>query len=452
MARNTEYLTGNRYIRYPFSDDAVTTADEDLSRLLFGCFTDALVQSKHGTVSPKVTDITVSGHTLGFSLACDEHPDSTIRLSCTHSPTRFPVISGQSDWCWYTFVMSSDGIRELEAYDAQDWSGTSLALSDRCVGIDTPGVTELLVYDGAKTIDGRRLTWQEAVHSEDFTYVTGDVMLKPGYNMALEFDGSNGVSLNARPGAGDGVAPCWCTSDKDKFKTPGLLGNDGHVRLFNDTCYDIIPYKSDDVGMLSAHVKCKACCTCDMYASIVNDRLIPLRNDILKDRKTVNDAYGLYEENVLKWNERIATAMPEDIVITSTGTPLDANGTNLNIMSHIKGKMDRCGFSLIMRNDSFVKVTMVLDSFISNGSPFEAQVSYMKDGETPAIEQVDLSSKSKPLFRIDLEAGRSAVLTYSVRLRNMVHTDHQNGFMSKVQVSAYQGIRLIVTRDEVIGI
>ena len=153
-----------------------------------------------------------------------------------------------------------------------------------------------------------------------------------------------------------------------------------------------------------------------------------------------------------KWNKRIATALPEDIVVTSAGVALDAAGTDLKVGGAVSGKMNRCGLSLLVRNDSFVHVLIKLDKFEANGTPFEAQLTYMADENTPVVLPIDLTSSLSPLFTVLLSPGRSATLTYFVRLEDFVRTDVQSGFVANVELSVYQDDNLVVKRMETMTI
>lgn len=458
MARDQEYLTGNRKTRYPFADDSVLSADDATAITVFGCFVDAMVQlsSPYSNSAPRVTGLSVSGQTLSFSLIDASGHGEPANLTCSVARDRFSVISDKTSWCWYTFVMSSDGIQEFADAAASDpeldVSGDVVCLSDRCLGRQTPGVSSFHVYGGERKPtkwSTRRCTRLEALALGPDKIVSGDIRLVPGYNMLLEEGsavaelyegGSSGrVTLNAVPGAGAGRLPCDC-SDAVVYKTPGLLSADGHTRLFNDTCYDLIPMKySLKTGYLRMNVKCKACCTCEMYESIVNNRLIPLKDEILADKKSLEETQGTYEENVAKWNDRVRNARPEDIAVTMSSVPLDSAGTNLR-GGDVYGRMNRCGFSLAIRNDSFVEVGITLSDIIANGDVLEAQVSYIDEDLEPVARILD--DVLEPIVVV-LQPGRSMNFTCFVRKHDMVQTDSKDGFSLRVLVTAKQDDRVI---------
>lgn len=472
MTKDLEYLTSNRLIRYPFADNSVVntgnpkTDSELKSRLLFGCFSDAAIQMKASFTfeDVKITQLAIQGHTLKFAIT-NGHT-STV-LSCTRTTTKFPVVYGATDWCWYTFVLSSDGIRALEENVESVGNVTSqtFSLNTKCLGVNPPQVTSIAIYGGSRIneLTGKRLTLVEALSEKPDVIVTGDTGIREGYNIKLGagiiplsfLSAENSIVINAVAGAGMGTAPCSCIKKEVEFKTPGLIASDGNLRLFNDTCYDLVPNKkpaveSDKIeGTLEINAKCKACCTCDMYASIVNDQLVPLKERIIHSRDMVTKVFSTYEDNVTKWNERIANASPEDVVISLTGVALDAAGTNL-IGGDVAGRMSRCGYTLTIRNDAFVPLEIRLSQFSSNGAPFEAQVSYMQDADTPVVMPLDLSQPE--ICSITLVAGRTLTVTYFTRLSSMSKTDRQQGFLSSMKVEAYQGTRQIISTTKTLMI
>ena len=469
MATDQEYLTGNRKIRYPFAEDTVLSTEADKSLVVFGCFIDAFIQPKSlaADTDPYVSGISMDGGMLSFVLhGTVGSEDVSLPLTCTQSRTvRFPVIRGQTDWCWYTFVMSSDGIREyseaqLSGDPVDDVSGDIVRFSKRCLGYySSMEVTSLKIYGGKgwNTAAGRRYTRLEAMELAPDATVTGDIVLQTGHNMSFVpgfadiplLDNEAGrITLNAVPGAGLGVLPCGCV-ETEGYKTPGLLSVDGHSRLFNDTCYDLVPRVfSGEYAELVMHAKCKACCTCEMYGDIVNNRLVPLKDSILASKGVLDDATKTYVENVDKWNKRLKTATPDDIVISVSAVPLDAAATDLRKTRGVSGLMNRCGFSATVRNDSFVTVDVKFDGvFAANGDIFECQVSYMDSDKNPVV-----LSAPDGYVKVALPAGRSVALTCFVRLRNLVKTDVQTGFTVRTAIEVRQDSRVVLATEKGVSI
>ena len=438
MQDTTEYLTSNRIIRYPFADDSIISCPNDLAGAVFGCFVDAMVQLKEDDVKTYISGISLQSHTILFTL----NGKSSVHLTCTRSKTKFPVITGETDWCWYTFVLSSDGIRELEGFQGVDAiTDNRLELAPRCIGQRPNGILSIGIYEGTKEKDGVRLSLQEAINDAPDVVVSGNVSFTEGTNAFISVDGKT-VTLAALPGSGTGTAVCLCTEEEGEGRN-GLRSPDGHVRIFNDTCYDLIPATSE--GVLRAQAKCKACCTCDMYASIVNDRLIPLKNEILAAKNQISESLSEYEDAVTKWNARMNKALPEDIVLTLTAVPLDATGTNLSGGS-VSGRMSRCGFTSVVRNDSFIDVDISFKTLtVTGGSIKEVMVNYTKDGNP--ISQHGVNTK------ITLQPGKSMVVTYYTVKDAYVRTGSNSDYFSKVTIEAtdHRTEDLIVEKTKVVS-
>lgn len=443
MQEAAEYLTSNRFIRYPFADDSVLSIPESSARAVFGCFVDAMIQLKdhRSGIVPKVIGISLLEHTLSFTLS----GPSRIVLNCTRSKSRFPVITGETDWCWYTFVLSSDGIRELESVtDLDGLSSDELELSPHCIGMPSLGVSTLEVCGGLKEHDGRRLTLQEALEASPDAIVSGDIGIEEGFNTTLSSEGAY-LTVTAGPGAGAGTAPCPCEQTEQDSTRRGIWSKDGHVRLFNDTCYDYLPSGQGRLsGSLTLQAKCKACCTCEMYETLVNGRLVPLKNAILSAKRNLDRTLEDYEDSVRKWNERIRTATEDDIVMTMTAVPMESAGTNLS-GSGVSGRMSRCGFTVNVRNDSFVNVKVVIDGITANGKIFQQTLGYLS-GDTPVVKSSAAGQS------VTLQPGKSLLISYFVRSDSYQRTSSRAGFSSTVRISAYHGDRLITRKSKVVNV
>ena len=443
MQEAAEYLTSNRFIRYPFADDSTLSIPEGSARAVFGCFVDAMIQLKdhRSDIVPKVIGISLLEHTLSFTLS----GPSRIVLNCTRSKSRFPVITGKTDWCWYTFVLSSDGIRELESItDLDGLSSDELELSPHCIGMPSLGVSTIEVYGGLKEHDGRRLTLQEALEASPDAIISGDIGIEEGFNAALSSEGTD-LTVTASPGAGAGTAPCPCEQTDQDSTRRGIWSKDGHVRLFNDTCYDYLPSGQERLsGSLILQAKCKACCTCEMYETLVNGRLVPLKNAILYAKRNLDRTLEDYEDSVRKWNERIHTATEDDIVMTMTAVPMESAGTNLS-GSGVSGRMSRCGFTANVRNDSFVNVKVVIDGITANGKIFQQTLGYLS-GDTPVVKSSAAGQS------VTLQPGKSLLISYFVRSDSYQRKSSRAGFSSTVRISAYHGDRLITRKSKVVNV
>ena len=453
MKETAEYLTSNRLVRYPFADDTTLSVGDRLSSLLFGCFVDALVQLKPGyqDITPYIKDIGIQGHTLEFVLS----GPSDMALRCTRSREQYPVIQGESKWCWYTFVLSSDGIRDLEgSWHMPSTCPDVIQLSPRCIGVQPKGVTSIGICGGTKEKKVGdsfvRLTLQEALEDDPDVVLDGDLSLAAGYNTVLS-QTTDGLTISAIPGAGSGTAPCPCQKADIPDMRKGIWSTDGHIRLFNDTCYDFV-HDTDELydstfdvnaGRIEIHAKCKACCTCEMYGSIVNGRLVPIKDAVISAQNKLNGSLKAYENAVSKWNKRVDSVLPEDIVMTMTAIPLDSAGTQIG-GGGVAGRMSRCGYSATVRNDSFVDVTISVDSISSNGSIFQQTISYMNGG-TPVVLQSTLGQ------RVLLNPGKSLLISYFVRSDGYAPRSSRSGFSSTVKISAYHGDELITSKSKVVN-
>lgn len=456
MTIANEYLTGNRYIRYPFKDNSVITVNDepnnDYSLVYFGCFVDAAIQLKPNSKNdtPIVTDIRLENSTLYFSLARKSNPGDKKHLICTKSKSKFPVIRGYTDWCWYTFTISAasiiEGIEELKSLDQQaigspNLTNLQLEFNTRCVGIQPNMLTSLHIYEGDKPslrYPTERFTVQEILEDNvapDCIISTGDVSLTEGYNMSFAPNSIissitplvDSINISAVPGAGAGVAPCPCTDDVDlsKFR---LKSSNGHVCIINDSCYDLYPQKvSEQQAVVKFIAKCTACCTCDMYASLVENRLAPIKDEILANKNSIDSTLNKYEEYVQKWNERLVTVLPEDITITATGVGLDAVATDLK-ESKTSGYLDRCGFSINITNNAFLPVEVEITKISAHGSIHELQLTYMDDDFNPVI----LHKITEEV--VTLAPGRSLLATGFLRKLKRVLTTTPEGYIIYAQV------------------
>ena len=433
------YLTGNRLIRYPFADDAIVPGLSPVRQeQVFGCFVDAMISvfsnptdssSQDETPRPWIRGLSSDGVTLRFSLVFGS---SEIPLSCARSrEIAFPVINKSTSWGYFVLVLSSDGIRELGVYAESSASSSSLSLplSPHCVIPRADELRTIQVYDGVQTRE-----------SGPHYTLSGDIKLVPGNNIQLTStsDNTHAIVINAVPGAGAGIIPCSCESDSSSSgndQTSNLSCADGHVRLFNDTCYDLVPSTTE--GLIYVHAKCTACCTCGMYADLVNNRLKPIYDLLAGDRSRLGQILSKYNQNVAKWNKRIQTCEPEDVVLTMAGIPLDAAGTNLDAnATQVKGRLNRCGVNATIRNDSFVSITV--QSFVLGGSGELRQitVNYAGSDGNPVVNQYEESDK---IPAITLLPGRSVGISFFIVGKKEKTTTGETAYLANLTASVYQG-------------
>ena len=329
-------------IPFPFEDGQIldwsdASSANDAQIALQRCFVDAGIFSCAQNVPdgewPAIGGFSVDQSELSFFIyAFGQETKEHVK----YSNVRFPVLRGVSAWGSYVIVLSSEGIIDFansgflppasgsSSPRGRD-GGCCLKICARCIHLSPGGVDSIRVYDGTApsafntfrsgyskgdtcSRGGKAYVCLRDVepggewNQEDWSAVSmldvgrrnpsfvinGDVNLLPGNNFMMSDGGDeNGFSINAIPGAGMGPIPCVCEETRkipEAFRSP-----DGHVRLFNDTCYDIDPKietlsNGNRVGNIYLHAKCTACCTCDMYASIVNEKLASISDSLREIR------------------------------------------------------------------------------------------------------------------------------------------------------------------------
>ncbi len=412
------YLTGNMLVPYPFEDGQMLQwgADANAAQLaLQRCFVDAVVNvDSYNAIKtgwPSIGCLYKGKDAVSFVLTAH---GIDVSLAVSASELRFPVISGKTGFGWYSVVMSSEGIRDFcsssfvpPTSDMSDSAGRSggswLRICSRCISQRPRELTSIQVYDGVNPKE-----------TGPHFSIAGDVVLKPGNNFLLgEPDEENAVSLSAIPGAGLGVVPRGC--GEHGVGNVELSGPDGHARLFNDTCYDVEPYISETQdgekeGVLQIHVKCTACCTCKMYASIVNDRLAVLADMIRKARADILDNASRYEDAVLKFNERLVRTTLDDVTLTLTGMPV----VNKISAKAGTGRKERCSFVAILRNSSYATVIAKMYKMNCSSTIVETTASLQNEnGEMKVLTSESEYGMVGGVF--ELPPGHSLSMTYIAR-------------------------------------
>ena len=450
------YLTGNTLIPVPFEDGIFPCGQQaddagELREMVFKCFADAGIfisgRLPQESEWPSACEFDVSGRTLSFTLSCC---GSERRMSVSASRSRFPVVSGEDSWGRYFIVLSSDGIKAISDYyesasssssssspPATASSSTDSLVGDlsfrfcaKCVNFNPESMSSIRVFDG---VSDRSL-------GPSFV-LKGDISIKPGNNISLsESEDGGGFSVSAEPGAGMGVVNCGCNGRK--ASSSSLISPDGHTRIFNDTCYDLEPSFFGTVVVdgderlsrkLKIHSKCKACCTCEMYESIVNDRLYGLFESV-KNAKTDLDGYlKTYEENVSKFNRRLETQTLSDVTLSLSGMPAGSNlGPKLS-GTGVSGKMNRCAFTAVVRNASFYYVNATIGTMSGTDSIVEASATWSsEDGSPKTTSSNSAGGISGSTFTI--YPGRSLVVTFVSVKNSMVGSVVTGGYTGSISV------------------
>lgn len=494
------YLTGNTLVAFPFEDGQSLAWPHDVSgddaqSAIQKCFADASVFVDRTGVSdedwPRIGCFSSSGTTLSFVLsACGEQ----VAISVTAGQEPFPIVSGQAPFGSYVIVLCSDAIREfcfsgfpppVTGTSSTSWreEGCSMRICERCVTVRPAGLDSVRVFDGVAPEEygtgGRGYSKGDTCAMDGAFYVciddvpagsewdgskwdyvslfdtkrrnpsftlSGDISLKPGNNMLLSDPGGSGIRLDAVPGAGMGVVPCGCDESRAVSR---LFSHDGHTRIFNGTCYDIEPvfeeiedgWKTRRIGRLIMHGKCTACCTCEMYASIVNDRLVPLANAIRSAKSAIfSESAGSegmlkkYNDAVDAFNERIESATIDDVQVSLTGMPVGKNLSSKLSGTDVSGKMRRCAFTAIVRNSAFQKISVCVRELSAGDDEIvEASASWSDDDGAPKSASFD-SAESIVGTTFVLSPGRSLVITFVSRSESMVSSVETGGYRGSISV------------------
>ena len=462
------YLSGNMLIPFPFEDGQFLAWDKDaleMQEALQRCFVDAAVHLTSSGVAddswPSIGGIAIGDGSLSFTLAAG---GSSVSLSVSSSD-KFPIISGSAPFGYYTVVLSTEGIDGFRGICADKSisppaSGTSsttgrdgvfwLRLCQKCITVRPVGLTSLQVYDG-QVSNGHLL--ENGPHF----ILKGDIAVMPGNNMQLsEPDGTeevNGFGLNAIPGAGLGAMPCVCAESTGG--NSAIAGPDGHARMFNDTCYDLEPigplYIDEDTGQvtrdLKIHVKCRACCTCDMYADIVA-RLAELAGQLEEleggrqwnegsirwSKEKIDSLRDQYESAVNKFNERIqAPVLPEDVILSLTGVPIGRNLSPKISNSAVSGQMSRCAFSATVTNNSCFAIVVKVAALSGTDTIAEASASWSDEDGAPLTQSGD-SASSVVGRQFAIYPGRSLAITFVSKKKARVSTVSTGGFKGEILV------------------
>lgn len=439
------YLTGNMLIAFPFEDDqCLAWPDEcrlQMQEALQRCFTDACISVRSSELPnseiPCLGLFEVGDSSLRFSLVVG---DAEKQISVVSTDEAFPIINGNEEWGSYVIVTSSEGIRDFlslckelsiapPAPTLTSSSGRDgafyLRLCDKCINVSPVGLKSLMVYDGVHPKE----------NGPHFT-LTGDVVLKPGNNMQYvePDDEDNAIEVAAVPGAGLGRVACICKETVGG--NAAIAGPDGHARLFNDTCYDLEPspkFINDDgleTQQLKIHVKCTSCCTCAMYESIVNDRLVPLADAVRQAKSQIAAHHQTYELAVKKFNERISKPSLTDITLTLAGMPIGSKVSPNISNKDVTGNMSRCAFTAIVRNSSYFAVTASIVTMSGSDSVVEATAAWSNETGDPLSNTGDSALGGS----YTIYPGRSLTVTFVTEKDAKVSKVSTGGFTGKFAV------------------
>ena len=413
------------------------------------CFADAGISVSSERVDqdswPMIGDFMVSGSVLEFTLRCC---GESVRLSVSASEDRFPIMSGRAPWGSYVVTLSSEGLRDFLEFCGNGRvsppsSGSSspsgadgdffMRLCAKCVSLAPHGVESIMIYDGVHDRSG----------GPHFV-VDGDVRVKPGNNMSVsETEDGMGITFSAIPGAGAGKVPCACGDSEGVGVS--LSSPDGHVRIFNDTCYDIEPCETStrDVGgyaraskVIRLHGKCTACCTCSMYESIVNDRLAALAASIRSARSEIDGYLSKYNDAVRLFNERISRPSLSDIRMSMSAMPIGKHVSPKLKGTLVKGRMDRCSFTAVVRNGSYFTLTANVSSMSSSGNIVEVTAAWSSEG---GVQKSKAWDKSFTGGNFSIAPGCSLIISFISVKSDKVAEVGVYSFSGSISVSLRSG-------------
>lgn len=446
------YLSGNTLVTYPFEDgQSISWPNVDISareaqESLERCFVDALVTVSGDLSSsgawPSIGNFSADGGLLSFDLCA---MSSSVRVSVSKSSDAFPIVRGSTKWGQYVIVLSSDGISGFVSLCSgrivlPPVSGTSspagrdglfLRLCARCVNAVPQHLLAIGVYDGVHSLS-----------SGPHFVMEGDVSIVPGNNIVLSEpdDGETGISISASAGAGIGTIPCEC--EDGTVSVSSIAGKDGNVRIFNDTCYDVEPivetYVDGNVQRRRATLrisgKCTACCQCEMYESIVNDRLAVLYRRIKDAKSEVSGLLSKYESAVEAFNDRVRNPSASDFTLSLSGMPVGSNVSPKLNGDGVYGRMGRCSFTAVLRNSSYAVASVRVASIYGTDTVVEASASWTeKGGQTRSVSGDTTSAVVGKTFSVG--PGMSLVVTFVSSKSDMVQSaDTNSGYKGSISV------------------
>ena len=433
-------------------------------------------------ILPALSKVVVVLHACGY--------DSEIEI--TSATERFPIYAAKAGWGSYILVASSEGVSDFLSFCIENnisppASGSSspsgrdgvslLRLCDRCVTLRPAQLDSLRVLDGMDPPAFRRTSrryavgdvcwrngfyrcvsavsegapwkasdWEEVSASEvspTFS-MTGDVAVKPGNNMTLSSpEDSMGIGLNAVPGAGLGIVSCGCSGRAEKVSP--IMSHDGQTRLFNDTCYDLEPAdfftrvvdgEERRARNLKIHSKCTACCTCEMYESIVNERLKALADAIRAAKADLEGDLVEYEDAVERFNQRIAKPTLDDIKVSLSGMPIGRN-VGSKVSGEVSGKMNRCAYTAMVRNSSYATVLIYVAILKATDDIVEASVSWTDE---EGVQKTTSGDSERAIVNkwFEMLPGRSVAITFVSAKKAMVGSVSTGGYKGEMtMVAAY---------------
>lgn len=368
--RNAGYLTSNANAAWPFDED-----DPSLDRAAARMFADgfATVYPWEKAESVVVRGLSVSGREVSFSVAKigpDGSDLSAEEIRATVDPDLPYAIAKPDDSesasdCWSSFV--------LDSFQVLQNDGASF---------DGPfRLSPSAVFDRANRVTSFVLVNQDGSRSGR---ISGNVVMKAGYNMYVGSDlsqagymsadpvggGKTGVVIAASPGLGMGRVPCPAKGDCEELKGNLRPDQQGDIVIEGDGCYEVIPVGSkwiDSDGNVHSTVrivgKCTACCQCDDYVGI-GDRLADQSRTVSGIYARVKADSALYNEYARRFNESLSVVSEDELVVRCVvmGQNVDVGASHSVNMargaSGISGSIDRAQGVVSIKNSSSADATI----------------------------------------------------------------------------------------------
>lgn len=314
MRTNSEYLTSNTAIAFPFEEDAAGFASGFPKNLIadalfsvppaFAAAGGRLYLMRHTLAAEVLTLYIGDGDQELFDIAVPTAGPGTWTVRTGH--TAYDPAS----YFIGTLVLSNDGMAAFAVAAAAH--GTSLPFTASALSVHNPSLLSLGAYNLGPAGGG--------------TTVTGAATLNSGHNIAIthvrtEDDGVEVVSIDAGPGLGLGR---WeCDNDEEhRDGPPGLAPDHGDIAIEGDRCYSIVPHGS----VFQIQGRCQACCTCDDYAEMA-DVLKGISAQLNAVKEGLDQGRDRYEAGVKQYNEVIVPGLVNtSMTVTAMRGPEWATG------------------------------------------------------------------------------------------------------------------------------
>ena len=301
MTIGQEYLTSNKYIAFPFVENALG--------LVYGD-----IQPVHGTNATIPLDFLIDAAVTLPSTITKLYLNSITRLDTT--TFRF-TFTDQTATTVFTYDLILPTLTEL--YNIIDMQSSGVSIYIRFVvsssfssylNAITIGSTDQ--FQQRLPFECTVLTWK-GPKIESFTVeplhtnITDIVKLLNGYNTELVLKSMTenyiDIIINAAPGLGAGLYPCDLLNVKTKIPLNLIPDNEGGIKITSDDCYTIIPHLS--TKKIEIQGNCTSCCDCQDYKNVgiaikhLMDRLKVTKDDFKLLQEKLNNAVTAFNNRTI---------------------------------------------------------------------------------------------------------------------------------------------------------